>query len=164
LYLRGLAPIQLLGATNSSEFNWEVEPGADISTLSSTTVLNPQAAPNVTTTYILRARPDDNTCGLPQESRVTVLVADDIQLPNTFTPNADGINDRWVIGGLNTYPDAVTQVYNRNGQLIFRSVGGGASPWDGTYKGKNVPAGNYYYIIDLNIANLKLSGSITVIR
>jgi gliding motility-associated-like protein len=164
LYLRKLAPIQLLGATNSSDFHWEVEPGGDINSLSSTTVLNPKASPDVTTTYILRANPDVNTCGLSQESRVTVVVADNPEVPNTFTPNADGINDTWLITGLNTYPDAVTQIYNRNGQLLFKSIGGSASPWDGTYKGKNVSAGSYYYIIDLNINGIKLSGSVTVIR
>nr|WP_294790552.1 gliding motility-associated C-terminal domain-containing protein [uncultured Mucilaginibacter sp.] len=164
LYLRGLAPIQLLGSTNSTDFHWEVEPGGDISSLSSTTVLNPLASPNVTTTYILRSNPDANTCGISRESRVTVLVADDLIIANTFTPNADGINDTWFIRGLNTYPDAITQIYNRNGQLIFKSIGGSASPWDGTYKGKNVPAGSYYYIVDLNLNNLKVSGSVTVIR
>ena len=163
-YLRDGAPVLLEGSSNSGTFYWTVESGADISSLSSTTVLNPLASPNQTTTYVLHALPDNNTCGAEVISKVTVSVADDIKMPNTFTPNGDGINDKWVIGGINSYPNPLVQIYNRNGQLVFRSVGSSASPWDGTYKGKNVPAGNYYYIVDLNTNGIKLSGSVTVIR
>lgn len=163
-YFRGGSPVMLEGSSNSSDFHWEVQSGADISSLSSTTVLKPLASPNQTTTYVLRATPDNATCGGEVVRTVTVTVADDINMPNVFTPNGDGINDTWVIGGINTYPNPVVQVYNRNGQLIFRSVGVGAAAWDGTYKGKNVPAGNYYYIVDLSTNGIKLSGSVTVIR
>lgn len=162
-YLRGNPPVILEGSSNSGAFYWDVEPGGDINSLSSTTVLNPLASPNVTTTYVLHAMPDNNTCGDAVIRTVVVTVADDIKMPNTFTPNGDGINDTWVIGGINSYQNPVVQVYNRNGQLVYRSVSG-SSPWDGTYKGKNVPAGNYYYIVDLNINGFKLSGSVTVIR
>lgn len=162
-YLRGNSPVMLEGSSNSGSFYWDVEPGGDISSLSSTTVLNPLASPNQTTTYVLHAMPDNNTCGDAVIRTVVVSVADDIKMPNTFTPNGDGINDTWVIGGINSYQNPVVQVYNRNGQLVYRSVSG-SSPWDGTYKGKNVPAGNYYYIVDLNINGIKLSGSVTVIR
>jgi gliding motility-associated-like protein len=93
-----------------------------------------------------------------------VIVADEPNVANTFTPNGDGINDNWVIGGIATYEKPTVQVYNRYGQLLFRSAGGSASPWDGTYKGKYVPAGSYYYIIDLGINGFKLSGSVMVIR
>jgi len=164
-YLRGGKPAILEGSTNTSKFSWTVEPGGDINSLSSTTVLNPLATPNQTTTYRLNAIPDKNTCGdEPPPTYATVIVADEIKMPNTFTPNGDGINDKWVIGGINTYPNPSVQVYNRQGQLMFKSIGVGATPWDGTFKGKNVPAGSYYYIVDLNINGMKLSGSVTVLR
>jgi gliding motility-associated-like protein len=144
---------------------WEVVSGADVGSLSSTTIATPLASPNETTIYKLTANTDNNTCGpQPAPRFVTVTVADDITLPNTFTPNSDGINDKWIIGGIDSYPNPAVRVFNRNGQLIFRSVGIGTSAWDGTYNGKNVPAGTYYYIVDLNINGLKLSGSVTVLR
>lgn len=165
LYFRGLPPVPLQGSSNSANFVWTAAPGGSgTGSLSSTSAINPVAAPAVNTTYILRASADANTCGPPATATVTVIVADNIKLPNAFTPNNDGINDRWVIGSLSTYPNAVTQIYNRYGQLIFRSVGGNSTPWDGTYKGKNVPAGTYYYIIELNFANLKYTGWLSVIR
>ncbi|MFD0750465.1 gliding motility-associated C-terminal domain-containing protein [Mucilaginibacter calamicampi] len=163
-YLRGGTPVMLQGSSNSGSFFWTVESGADISSLSSSTELTPFASPNQTTVYVLHASGDANTCGPDIISKVTVAVADDIMLPNTFTPNGDGINDKWVIGGINSYQNPLVQVYDRNGQLVYRSAGANTSAWDGTYKGKNVPTGNYYYIVDLNTNGIKLTGSVTVLR
>ena len=162
-HLRGGAPVTLQGSSNSGSFFWTVESGSDISSLSSTTILNPLASPTENTVYVLHASGDANTCGPDVISKVLVSVADDVNLPNTFTPNGDGINDKWVIGGITSYQNPVVQVYDRNGQLVFKSLGG-STPWDGTYKGKEVPAGNYYYIVDLNLNGMKFTGSVTVIR
>jgi gliding motility-associated-like protein len=81
---------------------------------------------------------------------------------NTFTPNGDGINDYWVIKGLDTYPDATVKIFNRYGSSVFESVGY-AKPFDGNRNGKPLPAGVYYYIINLKRGGL-LSGSVTIIR
>ncbi|PJJ83806.1 gliding motility-associated C-terminal domain-containing protein [Mucilaginibacter auburnensis] len=164
LFYRTLPPVRLDGASNSNDVVWTSISGDDVSTLSSTTTASTFASPNQTTTYKLTARSDDsNTCGPEQVDFVTVLVADKVEPKNTFTPNGDGINDKWIIEGLDSYPSPVVRVYTRSGQLMYRSVGG-SHPWDGTYKGKNVPAGVYYYIIDLNLAGMKLSGPLTVLR
>eukprot|EP01037_Dinobryon_pediforme_P004977 gene4977-5023_t len=56
------------------------------------------------------------------EVKVTVGVSD-IIIPNTFTPNGDGINDYWNIGGLQNYPYAFVQIFNRYGQKVFESKG-----------------------------------------
>lgn len=163
-YLRGGTPVVLEGSSNTTDLIWTVESGADISSLSSASIARPLATPNENTTYRLTAKPDVNTCGDEQFSTVKVIVADVPEIANTFTPNGDGINDNWVIGGIASYEKPSVQVYNRYGQLMFRSAGGNALPWDGTYNGKYVPAGSYYYIIDLGINGLKYSGSVTVLR
>ncbi|MGZ3759803.1 MAG: PKD domain-containing protein [Mucilaginibacter sp.] len=82
---------------------------------------------------------------------------------NTFTPNGDGINDVWNIKNLDEYPKATVEILNRYGTLIFRSIGY-SKPWDGTYRGSGVPAGTYYYIIDLKNGEKLLSGFIFVAR
>jgi gliding motility-associated-like protein len=94
---------------------------------------------------------------------VKVLVAPELTVPNAFTPNGDGINDQWNIVGLSAYQQAVVDIFDRNGQKVYHSIGYGI-PWDGTYKGKEVPFGVYYYVIDTKVNGVVLSGYVTVIR
>ncbi len=81
---------------------------------------------------------------------------------NTFTPNGDGVNDYWVIKGLDTYPDATVSIFNRYGQSVFQSTGY-AKPFDGNRNGKPLPVGVYYYIINLKRGDV-LSGNVTILR
>jgi gliding motility-associated-like protein len=86
-----------------------------------------------------------------------------ITIPNVFTPNGDGINDTWEITYLESYRDAVIQLYNRYGQLIFQSKGYN-KPWDGTVNGKPVPFGTYYYVIDPKNGRKAITGFVDIIR
>ena len=92
-----------------------------------------------------------------------LTITPNVVIPNTFTPNGDGINDTWDIGKINNYPNCVVQVFSRYGQMVFQSTGCGI-PWDGTCKGSPVPASTYYYIINLNAGVPLLSGFVAVIR
>ena len=85
------------------------------------------------------------------------------QIPNTFTPNGDGRNDKWFITYLDTYPNNWVQVFTRTGQLIFESHGYKV-PWDGTYKGKPLPIDTYYYIIEPGNGRDPLTGYVTIIK
>jgi gliding motility-associated-like protein len=85
------------------------------------------------------------------------------KIPNTFTPNGDGVNDTWLIDGLQGYTNCEVFIYNRWGQLVFKSTGY-SKPWDGRYNNKNVPFGTYYYVIDLKNNTPRVSGNVTVIR
>ncbi|WP_374948969.1 cadherin-like beta sandwich domain-containing protein [Mucilaginibacter sp.] len=84
-----------------------------------------------------------------------------IFVPNTFTPNGDGINDTWNIGDVDAYPNTTIEVFNRQGQKVFNSLGYGV-PWDGTYKGLLLPPGSYYYLIKNNVNTM--SGNLMIIR
>lgn len=128
--------------------------------LSDPTSLTPIATPPEDITYTLTVA--SSTCGASTSS-VFVRVYEKITIPNAFSPNNDGINDRWDIHNLITYPESVTQVFDRYGQQVFQSTGY-ASPWDGTNKGKPLPAGTYYYIIDLKDGQPKLSGWVVIVR
>ena len=88
-----------------------------------------------------------------------------IFIPNTFTPNGDGINDVFnvKITSLKTYH---ISIFNRLGSKLFDGYDL-ANAWAGTYQGHPVPIGTYYYVIDavsLNDDNLKESGFVTVLR
>ena len=82
-----------------------------------------------------------------------------------ITPNADGYNDTWTPLDIASYKDALVQVFNRWGGLVFESKGGDSyTPWDGTNEGKELAVGTYYYIIDLNTGDEAQTGPITIIR
>ena len=85
------------------------------------------------------------------------------KIPNTFTPNGDGINDTWNINALQYFPQCSVLIYNRWGLQVYQSTGY-VNPWDGRHGSKNLPVGVYYYVIDLK-NNLKpLTGFVTIIR
>ncbi len=104
---------------------------------------------------------DANGCTASDMIMINVLKP--IKIPNTFTPNGDGINDRWYVDFLYQYKDARVQIFNRYGQLVFESKGYN-NPWDGTFKGQPVPYGTYYYIIEIGHGKPGVKGYVTVIR
>jgi gliding motility-associated-like protein len=83
-----------------------------------------------------------------------------LNIPTGFSPNNDGENDSWTITGLENYPKAVIQVFNRWGQLLFD--GGLSNPsWDGYFQGKLLPTADYYFIVDLG-TDEKINGVVTL--
>ncbi len=132
------------------------------SSLSDSTIANPNASPSETTTYYLTVI---SAAGCIGTDSVTVTVLPDIIFPNGFSPNGDGVNDTWVIDNIEQFPESVVEVYNRWGQMLFRSVGY-IEQWDGTYEGKPLPVGTYYYVIDLNHPEYPqaYTGPITILR
>ena len=92
-----------------------------------------------------------------------VKVYKKIVIPSVFSPNADGINDTWYIIGLDAYSESLLTVYTRSGQKVFTNIGGSIA-WDGTYNGKLLPDGVYYYVIDLKNSTPMLSGYITILK
>ncbi len=122
--------------------------------------ITPKASPSADITYNLLVLTAD---GCSAEDNVFVKFLSDIKIPNTFTPNGDGYNDRWEILSLDSYPGSLLEVYSAAGQLIYRTQGY-AKPWDGTNNGKPLPAGTYYYVIDPKNGKKKIAGYVTLIR
>jgi len=86
-------------------------------------------------------------------------------MPTAFTPNGDGKNDVWNIPELESFPQAVVEIYDRWGTLVFRSESGYSKPWDGNSSGKEMPMDSYYYVINLNSPGLEpLAGTVTLIK
>jgi len=121
---------------------------------------NPLASPTETTTYQLKVTTD---IGCDATAGVTVNVTHQINIPNAFTPNGDGINDLWNIAYLSNYTKCTVNIYDRYGSLVFQSIGYG-KPWNGTYNGKKAPVGEYYYVIDLKDGSKPRAGGVTVLR
>ena len=95
----------------------------------------------------------------------SIYVVVGVKTYEAITPNDDGYNDTWTPLDIASYKDALVQVFNRWGGLVFESKGGDSySPWDGTNEGKELAVGTYYYIIDLNTGDAPQTGPITIIR
>jgi gliding motility-associated-like protein len=108
---------------------------------------------------------DINNCGLVGDSVVLVADANNcLEIPTAISPNGDGKNDVWEIHGIEYYPDAIIEIYNRWGDLVFRSDRGYNTKFDGMYRGKHLPVDSYHYIINLHNGRVKpIVGNITII-
>ncbi len=151
-------PVTLKSSVGGINVSFRWTPVTDMVNPGSAT---PTVNPPVSTSYRLEVTSDDG-CGVSTDE-VQVLVFDQLSIPNTFTPNGDGYNDTWVIKMLTSFERSVTEIYNTAGQRIYRDIGH-SKPWDGTYNGKAVPAGTYYYVIDLGNQRDRFSGYVTIIR
>lgn len=89
-------------------------------------------------------------------------------MPNTITPSRiDGKNDVWQIDNIDLFPNAVLDIYDRWGRLVYHAKGlDPLNVWDGkTMSGKELPMDSYYYVIELNYRGLEpLVGYINIVR
>jgi len=120
----------------------------------------PTVSPPTDQLYTLSVTTSDG-CTASDEVMVNILKAPVI--PNIFSPNGDGVHDKWDIPYLSTYVGCTVDIYNRYGQLIYHSIGYD-NAWDGTVNGKQVPVGTYYYVIDPKNGRSRISGYVDVIR
>jgi gliding motility-associated-like protein len=121
----------------------------------------PVANPPFDVPYQLTVTPANGCPAVTDD--VFVRVFQKIIIPSTFTPNNDGMNDLWVIEALETYPESTMFIYNRNGKQVFQSKGY-SQAWDGKFNGSQLPAGTYYYVIDLKNGTPNLSGWVLLVR
>jgi gliding motility-associated-like protein len=76
---------------------------------------------------------------------------DGLIIYNGMSPNGDGINDGFTIDGLEDYPNTQVRVYNRWGNQVYENLDyTEKNKWDGTWQGKFVPDGTYFYQVVLN--------------
>src|SRR5436190_367149 len=145
---------------NPSSYNFTWTPSTF---LSASNILNPTATPDITTDYSILAVDKITNC--TDIDNVTVNIITGLYVPSGFTPNRDGKNDVWQIPGLALYPDALVQVFNRYGEIVYQTKDYNSRPWDGKYKGTDQPNGVFVYIIQLNDAEKRmLKGYVTIIR
>ena len=128
--------------------------------ISSSTALNPTIKPGADIEYTLSAV---SKYGCVNNDETFVKVVEDIFIPNAFTPNGDGKNDHWKIPFLDPFFDAEVIVFNRYGELVYRSKGVTVS-WDGTINGKQQLPGTYVYMVTIKQGGFQKTGTLTLIR
>jgi len=134
--------------------------------LSSFTSPTPTATPLSNTVYRVEIV-DANGCKTTIEVPVTVVDgAPEILLINMITPNGDGRNDvlEFLELGMGKFTNNALKVYNRWGDLVYQKLGYQTDDerFDGTWNGKPLPAGNYFYV--LSFAEIHYKQTLTIIR
>lgn len=149
----------LNGKTDAEGYYWTPKIGIEDEYL-----LTSPAAPRQTITYFLVATKSGCTLSDP----VTIKVKQKELTPvNSFTPNADGINDTWEVPFLEDFPNCSVKIMNRWGQTVFETTGYNYKKyWDGTMNGTPVDEGVLYYVINLRdpFYSEPLKGTLTVVR
>ena len=85
-------------------------------------------------------------------------------LPDGITANGDGLNDYWVIEGIEKYQNSELVIVNQAGQVIF-SEKPYTNSWNGEYRGKKLPEGAYYYILKTDAVSKEiLKGRVYLFR
>lgn len=131
--------------------------------LSDSTIYDPLAYPNKTTTYTLTVI---NIEGCINSDEVFITVdpgIPPIDVKNLITPNNDGANDTWIIVGIEAYPNVAVRVYNLYGQLVYENENY-SNDWGGTFKNKQLPSGTYWYIVELGGTEEILKGNLTILK
>ena len=150
-----------LEATGLETFTWTPS-----ETLSDATVANPIAIPFSSVTYTLTGR-DINNCMGTASVDVTVrgeAIVKKLKPENFFSPNQDLFSPYWKVEKIDEYPQCSVAIYDDKGVKVFD-----AKPymndWDGSFNGKKLPDGVYYYIIRCEgEESAPRSGSITMLR
>jgi gliding motility-associated-like protein len=86
-----------------------------------------------------------------------------IEVPNTFTPNGDGLNDTWGVPVLRYFRGSRIQVFDRSGNRIFYSEDVDQK-WDGTFNGKEMPVGTYFWVIEVQETGEVRRGVLNLLR
>ena len=88
----------------------------------------------------------------------------DLAIPTAFSPNGDGVNETWEIDRLKSYPASILKVFNSDGREVFSNTGY-TRQWDGTFYGKKMAFGSYYYILQLDGSNDKVyRGTVMILK
>jgi gliding motility-associated-like protein len=100
---------------------------------------------------------EQNGCGIASKPFVF------ISFPLFFTPNNDGDNDFWHILGIENYPTYQIGIYDRFGKLLHHitrtSLG-----WNGTFGGKELPASDYWFVMEIKETNQIIKGHFSLVR
>ena len=86
-----------------------------------------------------------------------------LEITNAFTPNGDGANDTWGVNDLRFYEGVRISVYDRGGSRLFFTENPDVR-WDGTYEGRQLPSGTYFWTIEIGETGEKRRGMLNLIR
>ena len=149
--------ITLYGSVGSNVVKYFWLPPTDISDAGS---LTPRAYPQQDQVYTLFAQSD---FGCTAQNSMLITMVAGLYIPTAFSPNNDGLNDKWRIPFIDALTNATLTVYNRYGQIVYRSQNAKVE-WDGTFKGKQQPQSTYKFNLTFSDERKAMSGTIVLVR
>ncbi len=161
-------PVNLSSTANSSIANWNWQPSAY---LSCTNCAAPVSKLRQSTVYTVTAT-DHYGCQGTDTVSITVVCKDGlVSVPEVFSPNGDGKNDRFRITAFGVKTITHLVIFSRNGNKVFEK--NNVSPldidasWNGMYNSTMMPVGTYVYVLQAvcdagEVYNLK--GTVTLVR
>ncbi len=153
------------GNLNAITYNWAPPVGlVPPSTVADETII---VSPLEATTYTVTIT-DANGCVSVDSVQVDILPGQ-LDVPTAFTPNGDGLNDKFEVLGSGTFDVNFFRVYNRWGQLVFETMSSNPGDgWDGTFNGEPQGPGVYTWVFSgrekVSGEEKLLSGNVTLIR
>lgn len=161
-------PVPLNPVTSGTGNQYQWTPAAG---LSCANCPNPIAQPKVTTSYKLTVT-NAGGCSASDAMTITVLCgANNLFMPNTFSPNGDGSNDVYYPRGKGIQTVRSLRIFNRWGEMVYRrenfNANDPSAAWDGRYQGKALPPDVFVYMIDVVCENqtiVTVKGDIALIR
>lgn len=154
-------PSVSLTVNNATGPVWQPSDVIDNNQVSSITVFPQDIRTEVTVTGT-----DPNGC---TESDMVVIENDNVRAKKVFSPNGDGIGDEcWEITNASSaeFAQCTVFVFDSKGKVLFSSVGPFIEDcvWDGTFNGRELPEGIYYYALKCANASISQSGTILLGR
>jgi gliding motility-associated-like protein len=149
-----------------TSFNWTPSNG-----LNCTNCASPTADVKGSATYRVTASNQGGCVASDDITITSVCNGDNWFIPNTFSPNGDGMNDVFYVRGKGLYNIHALRVFNRWGQLVFEKrnfmANDPAAGWDGKINGKPADMDVYVYIVDIICDNSNIvpyKGNVALIR
>ncbi|MFY0256059.1 PKD domain-containing protein [Chitinophaga sp. 30R24] len=141
-------PLYLSATASSDVVRWRWSPADYLNCADCARV---QVLPNLTTTYLVQV---ENTFGCKAYDNITVHILchqSAIYIPNAFTPNRDGQNERIYPKGKGVREIEWLRIYDRWGKLVFENthfpVNQPNDGWNGRIKNEDAPFGTYIYFM-----------------
>ena len=158
--------INATGSPDITRWQWMPPEG-----LSCNSCAQPKAQPRIDTKYTVTAY---NEAGCAASKTVTVQIlckGQNLFIPNTFSPNADGMNDYFYPRGTGLFTVKSFRIFNRWGQIVFERINFAPNNerdgWDGKYSGAVLQPDVYVFIVEVLCENgtvLFNKGNVTLLR
>jgi gliding motility-associated-like protein len=158
--------IELSASTTLGDLNWTWTPNTqgDILACLNNDCTLVEVSPLISTVFTVTA---SSTAGCEVSEQIAVLlnVSDGIGVPNTFSPNGDGLNDLLFVKGQNIV-EMDFKVFNRFGELVFetndQSIG-----WDGNFRLKEEKDASFAWMLRYELLDGRsgdMNGNVTIVR